>query len=102
MRISVILAAAVAGSISSSAMAEGRVTDTEFLRASRCKGLAEGLSSDSAAIDAFLKTEGRSRDPFIIQRGEELTAKARREAKRSDHAAKASEELAGACQAYKG
>ena len=57
MRISVILAAAVAGSISSSAMAEGRVTDTEFLRASRCKGLAEGLSSDSAAIDAFLKTD---------------------------------------------
>ena len=48
------------------ATAAHRVTDVEFLRASRCKGLATASAADTIRLDAFLKAEGRWRTPIVL------------------------------------
>lgn len=85
-----------------SAVAADRASDVDYLRASRCRGLAAGLAADTASLDAFLKTQGRSRDQFVHQRGEEEAARGKRDARRSGRAAEATAELSGPCQAFKG
>ena len=102
MRIAPIALSAVAILIAGSAAAADRATDVDYLRASRCRGIAAGLSADTSALDAFLKTEGRSRNEFIHQKGEEEQARGKRDAKRSEDGGKAASELNGPCQAYKG
>lgn len=96
------LTATAAVLIAGSAVAAEHATDVDYLRASRCRGLASGLSADTAALDAYLKTEARTRDLFVVQRGAEEQARGKRDAKRSERAAKSAEELNGPCQAYKG
>ncbi|HEX5377677.1 MAG TPA: hypothetical protein VFW47_03850 [Phenylobacterium sp.] len=102
MRLAPSALFAVAVLMAGSAAAADRATDIDFLRASRCRGLAAGLAADTTSIDAFLKTEMRTRDLFVVQRGEEEQARGKRDARRAERAAKASEELNGPCQAYKG
>ncbi|ALL15280.1 hypothetical protein [Caulobacter henricii] len=58
-----VVALAFAGA-ANAAGAESRVSDSGFLQAARCRGLAasEGLGRlDTAAIDQLLRTEGHSR-----------------------------------------
>lgn len=84
------------------AVAASKVTDVEYLRANRCKGLATGLAnaSEVTALTSFVKAEGRSRAPYIIERGEAEFNRARKEAKSEDRRERLNEELTGACQAY--
>ena len=101
MRIAPLAISATALLIAGSAVAAERATDLDYLRASRCRGLAAGLAADTAGLDAYLKAEARSRDLFVVQRGSEEEARGKKEAKRSERAAKSAEELNGPCQAYK-
>lgn len=60
-----VVALALAGA-AGAAEAESGVSDSGFLQAARCRGLAasEGLGRlDTAAIDQLLRTEGHSRTP---------------------------------------
>ena|SRR5258706_11027184 len=83
------------------ASASEHVTDLDYLKANRCKGLAVGLASgDTAGLDALLKSEGRSRTDAIIQRGGEELTKAKREAAKADLKDRLSAELNGPCLAY--
>jgi len=92
-----VLSLAVAGSAS----AASRVSDVDYLRANRCKGLAVALgSSDTAGLDAFLKAEGRWREPIVLSRGDYEMHRAQREAKDANLKDKLSAELAGPCTAY--
>ena len=102
MRIAPLALSAAVLLIAGSAVAAERATDVDYLRAARCRGIAAGLSADTAALDAYLKTEGRTRDLFVHDRGDEEQARGKRDAKRAERMPKVTEELNGPCQAYKG
>ena len=87
-----------------SAMASDKVTDIEFLKANRCKGLAATLTGvvDTQSLDNFIKTEARARAPYVMERASEEFARAKREAKGTDRRERLTGELTGACQAYLG
>lgn len=94
----VALGLAVAGS----AAASGRVTDVDYLKANRCKGIASGMGADTASLDAFIKAEGRTRVDYILQRGEEERSRAKRQTADANLKGSLSAELSGACTAYMG
>lgn len=102
MRLTPLMLAAVALLTAGSAAAASRATDVDYLKASRCRGIASGLAADTTSFDAYLKTEGRSRDLFMVQRGVEEQARGKKDARRTERAAKVTSELNGPCQVYKG
>jgi hypothetical protein len=102
----IVLAAlglAVAGSAASSAWASDHLTDVDYLKANRCRGLAAGLGAgDTASLDALIKIEGRSRQEIIYQRGLAEQNRAKREATGTDGKERLTTELNGSCVAYMG
>ncbi|MDP3854892.1 hypothetical protein [Phenylobacterium sp.] len=86
--------------------AAASVSDVEYLKANRCRGLAAGelASVDTTALDAFLKAEKRSRAAYIVDRGRTEMEKAKGETKTQNEERKArlTAELTGPCQVYKG
>jgi len=97
------IALAAAGLLAAgAAAASDRVTDLDYLKASRCKGLATGLGSDTAGFDAFLKEQSRSRSVMVIDRGDTEMTRGKREASRGDAKDRLSAELSGPCVAYTG
>lgn len=88
--------------VAGSAMAAGRATDLDYMRAARCRGIAAGLSADASALDAYLKAEGRGRVAYVLQKADEEQDRGRRDAKSANRTAQAAAELSGPCQAYKG
>lgn len=99
-----ILAAAALLSAGAAAASE-RVSDLDYLKASRCKGLASAQIGglDSAALDAFIKEQGKARSDYVIQKGKDEAARAQREGKKweDERKAKLVAEADGPCQAYK-
>ncbi|WP_411286512.1 hypothetical protein [Phenylobacterium sp.] len=80
-----------------------RVTGVDYLRANRCKGLATTLGSvDTAALDTFIKAEGRSRQSHVVDRGRAEMTKAAREARHEERRNRLAAELSGPCMAYIG
>lgn len=86
------------------AVAAGKMTDVDYLRANRCKGLATSIEGvvDPAALTSVIKAERGARATYVVDRGEEEFNKARKEAKSQDRKARLTAELTGACQAYLG
>lgn len=84
-----------------SAAASDRVTDLDYLKASRCKGIAMATGADTAGLDSYLKAAERGRQPVILERAQDETSRAKRES-RGDRKERAMAELAGACTAYTG
>lgn len=101
-----VLAITVAATVASagSALAVERVTDLDYMRASRCKGLATTLTGvvDASSIDAYLKSARGARSPVVFDRAESEFEKAKREARSEDRKARLTAELTGACSAYLG
>jgi hypothetical protein len=102
MKFAAIALAAVGLLTAGAAAAADRVTDLDYMKASRCKGLATGLGADSAGLDAFLKAQSPSRSPIVLDRGTDEMTKARREATKADTKDRVSAELSGPCMAYTG
>lgn len=102
----IAIALTSAGLLAAAGSAAAAVSDVEFLRASRCRGLADsGLATvDTAAMDAFIKAEKRTRTAFVADRGKAEFDRAKREAKteNTERKARLTAELNGPCQAYKG
>ena len=98
MLVLVGLASASAASASASAIK----TDTDFLRASRCKGLAAGMGVDTASLDSLLKTEARWRQDAVVKMAQDEQDKARRQARDANLKDKLTAELSGPCTAYLG
>lgn len=88
----------------SPAFAAERVSDLDYMRASRCKGLATTLTGvvDTGAIDTFLKSARGSRAPMVLDRAENEFERAKREARSEDRKARLTAELTGSCSAYLG
>lgn len=86
--------------LAGAAAAADRATDVDYLRASRCRGIAAGLGADTSGLDAFLKAQSRTRNDVIMTRGEEEAARAKKETRDANLKDRLSGELAGACVAY--
>jgi hypothetical protein len=102
MKTAAIALAAVGLLAAGSASASDRVTDLDYMKASRCKGLATGLGADTTGVDAFLKAQSRSRSPMVIDRAENEMIRGKREASKADLKDRLSAELSGPCMAYTG
>jgi hypothetical protein len=92
---------ALAGALSATAVAAPApfASDVDYLRASRCRGIAEGVGADGAALAAYLKGQESGRAAYIVQRGEDERVHAKRQAK-GFAKAQLEAELSGACQAF--
>lgn len=84
------------------AAAAARATDVDYIRANRCRALANAIPGqiDAAAIDAFVKAEGRSRTALVQERADAEYARARKEARGEDRKERLTRELGEVCQAY--
>jgi len=104
MKFAMIALAAAAMLAGGAASASDKVTDVDFLKANRCKGLAVSLTGvvDPAALDSFIKAERGARAPYVMERADEEFAKAKKEARSVDRKDRLTAELTGGCQAYLG
>ena len=103
--LSAIAATALTASVAPAFAADARWTDAQYLRASRCVGLAqsEALGAvDASALVTALKAQARGRESSIADRGVSLRADALRQGQTKDEARKASllAERADACKTY--
>lgn len=82
-----------------SAQAQTRLTDTQFIKAARCAGLA-----GDERFDAVYKANEKGRPSFVISKAEEAKGNAKRQARRAENGAKTDiqAELSGACAALLG
>jgi len=97
----VLLSLAAAGS----AIAETRISDVDFIRASRCKALAAssvGAGVDTTKLDALLKEQSHGRAETILQRADDAAARAKRQARSTDAQSRLSAELSGTCSGFLG
>lgn len=96
--------AVVIAAVSGSAYAADRITDVDYLKANRCKGLATSIEGvvDPATLNAFVKEQRGARPTYVVDRGEQEFDRARREAKSQDRKTRLTAELTGPCQAYLG
>ena len=97
--LTVIAATLAAGSASA---ASSNVTDVDYLKANRCKGLAASITGvvDTASLDSFIRSERMGRQSYIVDRGDDEFTRARKEAKSQDRKERLTAELTGPCQAF--
>ena len=100
MKVAAIALAVLGLAVAGSASASGRVTDVDYLKANRCKGLAVGMGADATGFSSFIKTEGVSRVDTILQRGDEEFARAKRQTADANIKERLAAELSGPCTAY--
>jgi len=95
------LVAAVA--TAATAAAPQRVSDIDYLKASRCAGLAAAGTLgqvDAAALNDFVKGQERIRAGFVNERARTEHDNAKRQAKHADAHDRLNAELTGPCMAY--
>lgn len=102
MKVTAIALVALGLTAGAAAAAE-RVSDLDYMKASRCKGIAEGVGqTDTAGLDAFLKEQKKGRQGIVLERAGSEFDRAKREARSEDRRERMTAELAGACTAYMG
>ena len=99
-----VIALVAATFAAGAASASEKVSDVDYLKANRCKGLATSIEGvvDPAALTSFIKSERGTRASYIVVRGDEEFQRARKEAKSADRKERLTTELTSACQAYLG
>jgi hypothetical protein len=96
------LSLAIAGQASVAA-ASDHLTDVDYLKANRCRGLAEGFGVSSvSSLDSLIKTEGRTRQDTVYAKGQEEAARGKRDAAKTDGKERYEAELNGYCTAFLG
>lgn len=95
-------AALVVAALTAGSATAAEVTDVEFLKANRCKGLATRIEGvvDVDALNKFIKSERGARATYIVDRAETEFKRARKEAESEDRRDRLTAELTGPCQAY--
>jgi len=76
------------------------ISDMDYLKASRCRGIAKGLGADTSAIEAYLKRAAGGRSALVVSRADEEFAKGKRQSSSSDGKDRLQAELSGPCAAY--
>lgn len=87
---------ATAASASTAAFAQARLTDTQFIKAARCAGLA---GEDASRFEALVKANKRGRAEYIADKAMAAKNDAQREARQAGEGGKAQiqAELSGIC-----
>jgi len=104
MRALSIALATVATLVSAGvAFADTRISDSQYLAAARCTGLAQGAGESAEAFESFYKAQSKRRPTFISEQAEKARDKARHSAKIANDTQRGvyAQELAGACAAYR-
>ena len=98
--VTAALACLGAGQVS----AAERLSDTAYLAAMRCQGLAEARQMDVSMLETTLKSQKRGRDAYIGDRAKRALQDAERDGRSENLTRKArvDAELAGMCHAYLG
>jgi hypothetical protein len=100
MKAAVIVLATLSLAAADVAVASEHLSDVDFLKANRCRGLAAGLGvGDTASLDALIKSEGRTRAEPIAERAQDEFARGKREASKTDNKDRSNAELSGPCMA---
>jgi len=99
MNVAAVTLASLSLASVASFAAAAPVTDVDYLKASRCRGIAVGLGADASAITAFLKASAGGRSPAVLDRADEEFSRAKRQA-HGDGKDKLQAELAGPCAAF--
>ncbi len=98
-----IAIAAVAGfTTTTAATAQTRLSDTAYIKAARCAGLA---GEDAAQFNELVKSNARGRASFVLDKAANAKSDAARQVRKADgEGAKAqiAAELAGACAGLAG
>lgn len=103
MKAAAIVFATLGLAMAGTAVASEHFTDLDYLKANRCKGLAAGLGSgDTAALDATIKAEGRTRPDAVLQRAQDELTRGKKDGAKADLKDRMSAELNGPCLAYMG
>ena len=107
MRKAATVLIAAAALTSTAAWAQpGRLSDVDFLQASRCAGLASSgkLGTSDPAMSNLVKSQAMNRPLFIMDRSDEMQRDAKRAASRAGDIEKSrlSAELTGVCAQLKG
>ena len=103
MKIAAILLTSLGLVVAGSAVASDRLSDLDYLKANRCRGLAAGLgSADTTNLDSLLKTEGRTRVEYVYEKGLEERERGKRDAGHYDSKERLTAELTGPCTAFLG
>jgi len=103
MKTAAILLATLSLAAAGVAAASEKFSDVDYLKANRCRGIAEGLGAgDTASLDSLIKAEGRSRVETVYTKGQEEKARGKKEASGSDAKERLTAELNGPCMAYVG
>jgi Spy/CpxP family protein refolding chaperone len=97
-----LVTGAVTFGSSAQAAPDAPLSDSDFMTASRCAGLAQGLKLDTAHIESLLKVQAASRLDYIADRADTLRSDEARKASHATGAARSAidAELAGRCQIY--
>jgi hypothetical protein len=101
----IALALAAAATFATSAATAGeRMSDVQYLKAARCKGLAASLTGvvDNKALNAVVREAGRQRTIYVMERADNEYAQALRDARVDARKEKLTAELTGSCQAFLG
>jgi hypothetical protein len=96
-----VLTALSLASAATVASAATQASDTDYVRADRCRGLAVGLGLDASALNAFVKQQSAGRSPLVSDRADEEFAKAKREA-HGDAKDRLTAEFNSSCTAFMG
>jgi hypothetical protein len=103
MKVAAIALAALGFAAAGAATAAERATDLEFMKASRCKGIAQTVGTvDAAGLDSFLKAQKVGRQHVVLERATAEFDRGRRDAKSLDRRERITAELTGPCMAYMG
>jgi len=99
--IASVVAVAALASAAAPAFAQ-TLGEGDFVRLSRCAGLAEGIGRDAAPFKETLKGASRHREEYVLSRADAARRAALREAQRSQGEARGriEAELSGACSAF--
>jgi len=101
MNFPAIAFSALALAAATAAAAAPPASDLDYIKASRCRGIAAGVGAETSALDAYLKAEGGARPPAVESRADDERARARRQAG-GEGRARLEAELSGPCAAYMG
>ncbi len=93
---------ALAGATAVSAQPAERLSDSQFVKAARCKGLAKADGVDTKGVDAVIKANKRGRADWIVDKAMNAQDDAQVEASKAGDTRKAEliAERNGACQAF--
>jgi len=101
----ILAAAATVGATAASA--QPKVSDSQYMQASRCAGLASSANlggGDAAGLNGWLKANAEGRPTFVTERADQMRKSAQVQANRAKGLEKQqlSSELGGSCASFKG